>query len=147
MFHRILFPTDGSGLSLKAADVAVDLAAALHADLVVLYVVPRYPTAYFEGGFALEMDQVARVERSWAEIGQCAVDQVRDLAGARGLEVKAVTLASDHVADAILSATRKHGCDLVVMASHARKGVRRMLLGSEMQHVLDQGDTAVLVIH
>ena len=53
---------------------------------------------------------------------------------------------SDKVAESIISAARKHKCDLVVMASHGRKGLQRVLLGSETQHVLTHSSIPVLVL-
>ena len=63
-----------------------------------------------------------------------------------GVKAKAVTVSSDLVAEAILAAARKHKCDLIVMASHGRKGLKRLLLGSETQHVLTHGEVPVLVL-
>ena len=53
---------------------------------------------------------------------------------------------SDLVAESILAAAKKHKCDLIVMASHGRKGIKRLLLGSETQHVLTHGNLPVLVL-
>ena len=62
------------------------------------------------------------------------------------MRAKAVVANSDSVADAIIAAARKHKCDLVVMASHGRRGISRVLLGSETQHVLTHGKVPVLVL-
>ena len=59
---------------------------------------------------------------------------------------EAITVRSDLVAEAILNAAKKHKCDLVVMASHGRRGLKRLLLGSETQHVLTHGNIPVLVL-
>src|SRR6185436_2850774 len=146
MYQRILVPTDGSTLSKKAVKGAVELAAAVGAELVALNVVPRYPTAYFEGGISVSSTDVARIEKQWAEQGQGVADAVREAAEAAGVKAKAVTMRSDLVAESILAAARKHRCDLVVMASHGRKGLKRLLLGSETQHVLTHGTVPVLVL-
>jgi nucleotide-binding universal stress UspA family protein len=146
MYQRILVPTDGSALSKKAARSAVELAAALGAEIVALNVVPRYPTAYFEGGMSVPATQVARVEQQWAENGQSLADAISSLAEKSGVKARAVTVRSDLVAEAILAAARKNRCDLVVMASHGRKGLKRLLLGSETQHVLTHGNIPVLVL-
>ena len=63
-----------------------------------------------------------------------------------GVEVKAVLAKSDLVAEAIIAAAKKHKCDLIVMASHGRKGLKRLLLGSETQHVLTHSHIPVLVL-
>ena len=147
MYRKILVPTDGSALSRKAMRAAVDLASSLGAEVVALNVVPRYPTSYFEGGIDVAPMEVARAERQWAEQGQAIADEIGAAAEKAGVKAKAVTVRSDLVAEAILAAARKNKCDLVVMASHGRKGIKRLLLGSETQHVLTHGNIPVLVLH
>jgi nucleotide-binding universal stress UspA family protein len=146
MYQRILVATDGSTLSKKAVANAISLAELCGAELVALKVVPRYPMSYFEGGMALQAADVARVESQWSEHGQAIVDAVKKSATAKGVSVKAVIAKSDLVAEAIVTAAKKHKCDLIVMASHGRKGIKRLLLGSETQHVLTHSHIPVLVL-
>ncbi|ROZ75432.1 universal stress protein [Ramlibacter sp. WS9] len=146
MYQRILVATDGSTLSKKAVRSGIDLAAATGAELIALNVVPRYPTSYFEGGMTVSPTEVANTEKRWADRGQAVVDRVRDSAQAEGVKAKAVVARSDLVAEAIMAAARKYKCDLVVMASHGRKGIKRVLLGSETQHVLTHCTVPVLVL-
>ena len=146
MYKRILVATDGSDLSKTAVSSAIELAAAIGAELVALYVVPRYPVSYFEGGITISVDDIARTEKQWSDKGQAVVDAVQEQARAQGVTAKAVVAQSDMVAESIMSAATKHGCDLVVMASHGRKGIKRVLLGSETQHVLTHSPTPVLVL-
>ena len=146
MYDRILVATDESKLSRKAIKAAIGLAASTQATLVALHVVPRYPLSYFEGGIALEPEDVGRMESHWAERGQQLVEGVVKTAEAAGVKAKSVVAQSDGVAEAIIAAARKHKCDLIVMASHGRRGLHRVLLGSETQHVLTHGNTPVLVL-
>jgi nucleotide-binding universal stress UspA family protein len=146
MYKRILVPTDGSALSKKAMKSAVELASSMGAEIVALNVVPRYPVSYFEGGAVVSDAEIARVEKLWAEKGQALADEVGTAAEKAGVKAKAITVRSDLVAEAILAAARKNKCDLVVMASHGRKGLKRLLLGSETQHVLTHGNIPVLVL-
>jgi nucleotide-binding universal stress UspA family protein len=146
MYRKLLVATDGSPLSKKAVRSAIDLAAALGADLVALYVVPRYPVSYFEGGVTIPAQEVSRIEEQWSRKGQAIVDAVLQTAEAAGVKTKAVVSRSDLVAESILAAVKKHRCDLVVMASHGRKGLKRILLGSETQQVLTHGSVPVLVL-
>jgi nucleotide-binding universal stress UspA family protein len=146
MYKRIFVTTDGSALSKKAVRSAISLAAATGASLVALNVVPRYPMSYFEGGMSVSPDDVGRIETKWAEDGQAVVNEVQKAALAAGVAVKAVTARSDLVAESIMAAAKKHKCDLIVMASHGRKGIKRLLLGSETQHVLTHSSIAVLVL-
>lgn len=146
MYQRILVATDGSDLSRTAVNSAIELAAAIGAELVALYVVPRYPVSYFEGGITISVEDIARTEKQWSDKGQAVVDAVQEQAKAQGVTAKAVVAQSDLVAESIMSAATKHGCDLVVMASHGRKGIKRVLLGSETQHVLTHSTVPVLVL-
>lgn len=146
MYQRILVATDGSTLSKKAVNSAIDLAALAGAELVALKVIPRYPQSYFEGGLALQVEEVSRVEQQWADDGQAVVDAVQKAALAKGVKTKAITVKSDLVSDAIIAAAKKQKCDLIVMASHGRKGIKRLLLGSETQQVLTHATVPVLVL-
>lgn len=146
MYQRILVATDGSKLSKKAVNSAIALAALAGAELVALKVVPRYPTSYFEGGVALQSSEIQRVEKQWADEGQAVVDAVAKAAQAKGVTTKALTVKSDVVSDAVLAVVKKHQCDLIVMASHGRRGIKRLLLGSETQQVLTHATVPVLVL-
>ena len=146
MYQRILVATDGSDLSKTAVGSAIELAAAIGAELVALYVVPRYPVSYFEGGITISVEDIARTEKQWSDKGQAVVDAVAEIAKARGVTARAVVAQSDLVAESIMAAATKHACDLVVMASHGRKGIKRVLLGSETQHVLTHSTVPVLVL-
>ncbi len=146
MYKRILVATDGSSLSKKAVNSAISMAALCGAELVAVKVVPRYPQSYFEGGLALPVSEISRVEKQWAADGQTIVDAVKKTAEGKGVTVKAITVKSDLVSDAVVSAAKKYKCDLIVMASHGRKGIKRLLLGSETQHVLTHSPVPVLVL-
>ena len=146
MYQRILVATDGSALSKKAVTSAIELAALANAELLALKVIPRYPQSYFEGGLALQAAEVSRVEKQWADEGQAVVDEVEKEAVAKGVKTTAITVKSDFVSDAVIAAAKKHKCDLIVMASHGRRGIKRLLLGSETQQVLTHSHIPVLVL-
>ena len=146
MYQRILVATDGSTLSKKAVANAISLAQLCDAELVALKVVPRYPMSYFEGGMAIQATEVSRIESQWAADGQAIVDAVKKAGLAKGVSVKGVIGKSDLVAEAIITTAKKHKCDLIVMASHGRKGIKRLLLGSETLHVLTHSHIPVLVL-
>ena len=146
MYQRILIATDGSTLSKKAVSSAISLAQLTGAELVALKVIPRYPQSYFEGGVALAASEISRIEKQWAEHGQAIVDAVAKSAMSKGVKVKAITAKSDIVSDAIIGTAKKHKCDLIIMASHGRRGIKRLLLGSETQQVLTHSQVPVLVL-
>ena len=64
----------------------------------------------------------------------------------KGVNVTTAVVKSDMVAEAIIATAKKHECDLIVMASHGRRGIKRLLLGSETQHVLTDSHIPVLVL-
>jgi nucleotide-binding universal stress UspA family protein len=146
MYQRILVATDGSNLSRKAVSSAIALAGLCGAELVVLKVVARYPVTYFEGGMAIQVGEIARIEKQWGDAAQAVVDAVKKTAMAKGVKTKAVTVKSDLVSDAVIATAKKLKCDLIVMASHGRRGIKRLLLGSETQLVLTHSHIPVLVL-
>ena len=146
MYDRILVATDGSALSKKAVVDAIGLAAACGSELIALKVVPRYPQAYFEGSIPLSVEEIARVEAQWTDSAQAQLAAVEKSAKAKAVSTKAITVKSDVVSDAIIAAAKKHKADLIVMASHGRKGIKRLLLGSETQQVLTHSHIPVLVL-
>ena len=146
MFQRILVATDGSPLSKKAVASAIELASQNGAELVAMTVVPRYPKNYFDGAAVFTPEDIGRIEADWAAAAQERLDAVAKRATAAGVKVKTAFVSSDIVAEAIINAARKYKSDLIVMASHGRKGIKRLLLGSETQHVLTHSTLPVLVL-
>jgi len=146
MYQHLLVATDHSRLSRKAEKAAIGLAAATGAKLTVLHVVPDYPMSYFEGAITVTPEEIARIEGAWAARGRKAVDAVAAVAAGAGVQAQGVLAHSDQVAEAVMAAARKHKCDLIVMASHGRRGLTRVLLGSETQHVLTHSTIPVLVL-
>jgi nucleotide-binding universal stress UspA family protein len=146
MYKRILVATDGSKLSNMAVEHAINLADITGAEVVALKVVPRYPQTYFEGGVALAAAEVSRIEKQWNEEAMEAVNAVKAAGQKLEVKVKPVTVKSDLIAEAIIAAAKRNKVDLIVMASHGRKGIKRLLLGSETQQVLTHSHIPVLVL-
>jgi len=146
MYKRILIATDGSPLSEKAVESGLTLAGLMDATVVVLKVVPRYPRSYFEGGLPVEAEDIKRIEKQWKAAAQDLVDKIKERGTSEGVDVKTVIAKSDLIAEAVIDAAKKNKCDLIVMASHGRKGIKRLLLGSETQHVLTHSHIPVLVL-
>ncbi|PQA83269.1 universal stress protein [Limnohabitans sp. TS-CS-82] len=146
MYTRILVATDGSTLSKKAITSAIALAALSGAELVAVKVTPRYPQSYFEGSLPLNPTEVAKIEKQWADDAQKMLDTVVKAGKAKGVSVKPVVVKSDIVSDAIIATAKKQKADLIVMASHGRRGIKRLLLGSETNQVLTHASVPVLVL-
>lgn len=146
MYQRILIATDGSALSRKAVESGIALAALTGGQIIALKVVSRYPVSYFEGSISLSVSSVAKVEKQWAEEALAVVEKIRSGAELRGVKAKALTHVSDLVAESIIAVAKKHKCDLIVMASHGRRGFKRVLMGSETMQVLTHSHIPVLVL-
>jgi nucleotide-binding universal stress UspA family protein len=146
MYKRILVATDGSALSKKAVSHALELAQLSGAELIALKVTPRYPQNYFDGGLVLPPDDVSKIEKQWATQAQAELEKIVKSAKSKGVNAKPVVMKSDIVSDAIIAAAKKNKCELIVMSSHGRKGIKRLLLGSETQQVLTHSHIPVLVL-
>jgi nucleotide-binding universal stress UspA family protein len=146
MYKHILVATDGSELSQTAVNSAVALAATCGADLTAVTVVAPYQPVYFEGSVLMSAQEVQALESGWTAAAQKLVHAVKVSAAKHDVQAKAITMKSDSVSDAILTAAKKYKCDLIVMASHGRKGLVRVLLGSETQQVLTHSKLPVLIL-
>jgi nucleotide-binding universal stress UspA family protein len=142
MFKKILLPTDGSELSAKAAQGALKLAGQLGASVVGLTIVEPYSYSTLseyrpETLEAFEARNAQAAEQRLASIVQAAKDA--------GVPCETVTVKSFSPYEAIIETARKHGCDVIFMASHGRRGLSAILLGSETQKVLTHSNIPVLV--
>ena len=147
MYERILVATDGSELSELAVTASIELALLMNAELIAVKVVHHYPTGYFEGSLLLSQMEVQRMQEQADAEAQRVVDAVKAKADARSVKsTRAVVMKSELVSEAIIEAARIHKSDLIVMASHGRRGIKRLLMGSETLHVLTHSHTPVLVL-
>ncbi len=143
MYKHILIPTDGSEISAKAVEHAIALAKLTGAALSVLSVKEPFPYSAIS-----EMQPTPPQEFYDAQerIAAARVKSVVDAAAAAGVKCAATTVEALHPWEAICDHAKENGCDLIVMASHGRRGVAALLLGSETQKVLTHTATPVLVV-
>lgn len=144
MFKRILLATDGSEASDHAARIAVDLARVHGASLTALYVVDPYPflgmgevnPLGFDAYMAAARDQAAQ-----------AHSHILDACNAGGTAVPVEMRVVEDVAvlEGIVRTAREQQSDLVVIGSHGRTGLARMMLGSVAAKVVAQSPVPVLV--
>ncbi|MDM0013586.1 universal stress protein [Variovorax sp. J22P168] len=147
MYERILVATDGSELSELAVAGAIDLALLTQAELFAVKVSHHQSAGYFEGSLLINQLDAARLRDHADAESQRVVDSVKDRADARGVKrTTGIVIRSEGVSEAIIDAARIHHCDLIVMASHGRRGIKRLLMGSETLHVLTHSHTPVLVL-
>jgi nucleotide-binding universal stress UspA family protein len=145
MYQHILICTDGSTLSHKAVSAGIALAAVLDAQVLAYSVVPKYPHWNAETGVAMTLSETANFENERAMEAQAIVDAVQAEAHKRDVKTLALT-GKGAIAESIISTAKKHHCDLIIMASHGRKGLQRLLLGSETLDVLTHSHIPVLVL-
>ncbi len=143
MYKRILVSTDGSDISQKSSATAIALAKALGAELLTISVKEPFPYSAIS-----EMQPVPPQEFFDAQerIARERVQAVVDAAKAAGLACAAYTVEALHPWEAILDHAKNQNVDLIVMASHGRRGLSALLLGSETQKVLTHSAIPVLVV-
>jgi nucleotide-binding universal stress UspA family protein len=143
MYQRILVPTDGSDITAKAVQTAIGLARKLGAQLFTISVKEPFPYSAIS-----EMQPTPPQEFFDAQerIAVGRVQQVVDAARAADLPCEAHTLEALHPWEAIVDHAKQQGCDLIVMASHGRRGMASLLLGSETQKVLTHTTIPVLIV-
>lgn len=143
MYQRILVPTDGSENTQKAVQTAVGLARLTGAKLDTLSVKEPFPYSAIS-----EMQPVPPQEFYDAQerIAAMRVKEVVDAAAAAGMACQGATVEALHPWEAIIDHAKTQGCDLIVMASHGRRGLHAILLGSETQRVLIHTTIPVLIV-
>ena len=143
MFKKILVPTDGSALSDKAVQAALDFAAATGASVVGLSVAQLYPFMLMpEAGAMVDLSTYEEIQDKTA---QQAMDKFGKMATAAKVSSEVLSTRGIHPYEEIIKAATDRGCDLIWMASHGRKGLDKLLLGSETQRVLSHASIPVLV--
>lgn len=147
MFKRILVATDGSALSEQAVAKAIDLSLLAGAELLAVTVAHFEPPSRFDGSTVLNQRESEEARHRSIAAAQKLVDAVKDAAHAKGVRnAEAVVPRSNMVAESIVELAKTRECDLIVMASHGRRGLARLLMGSETLHVLTHSHTPVLVL-
>jgi nucleotide-binding universal stress UspA family protein len=143
MFKHILIPTDGSSLSRIAVERGLEMAKAMDARVTVLHV--GTPFHVFAARTAAITDTRPEYERHAKAKGLEITLAVEAAAKKEGVNCRTTIVAGEHPYEEIIRTAGEEGCDLVVMASHGRKGVKALLLGSETQKVLTHSSIPVLV--
>jgi len=142
MFKRILVPTDGSDLSNKAIAAALDLAKTLKAGVVGMTTLEPYSYSNLS---EYRPETLEDYENRMEKVGAERLAKLADAAAQAGVPVETMTVKSFSPYEAIIDTAKDKGCDLIVMASHGRRGLNAVLLGSETQKVLTHSRIPVMV--
>jgi nucleotide-binding universal stress UspA family protein len=143
MYISILIPTDGSELAGKAVQHGIALAKRIGAKVTVLTVLPPFHT--FTTDTQMLEDTPAQYEARMQKHAEKTLGTVVQAADAVGVACEAVQVEDEHPYRAIIATASTKGCDLIVMASHGRRGISALVLGSETVKVLTHSNIPVLV--
>lgn len=145
-YQHLLVPTDGSQLSQRALTQALALAKVLGAQLTLLHVQPPLPVPLVGMGDMLDPATVDSLTKTAEGESERIVKDAQTAALEAGVAIHTEVVKQDLPYRAIVEAAKRHGCDLIVMASHGRKGLSGLLIGSETQRVLLHAPISVLVV-
>ena len=145
MFKHILVPTDGSALSDSTVARAVSFAKESGARITFFYAQPDFPMPIYGEGALIDPTTPEQFAKSAAAEAQSILAKAKAIADADGVVAATDTVVNEVPYQAVIDAADRHGCDLIFMASHGRRGIAGFLLGSETQKVLTHSKTPVLV--
>lgn len=145
MFKHLLVPTDGSELSLRAVAQAVGFAQELGARITFFFAIQPFPRLYSDLGAVFGVSALALFSEDAHAVAAKALDDAEKLAREAGVACEKLQLNCEEPYVGIIEAATTRQCDLILMASHGRRGIDAMLIGSETQKVLTHTSIPVLV--
>jgi nucleotide-binding universal stress UspA family protein len=162
MYAHILLSTDGSDVARKGLEHGFALAKALNAKVTVITVTEPLPITVTEplsmveplsinfgsghaGGWSAE--EVDRFDAASEERAGKVLDEAQAMAEHIGISAELLHIPNAHPASAMIETAKSRGCDLIVMGSHGRRGLRKLFLGSQTSEVLADASVPVLVVH
>jgi nucleotide-binding universal stress UspA family protein len=143
MFKKILVPTDGSAQAAAAAKIAAQLAKSQGAQVIGVYVIDPFP--YIGVGDASAVGLQAYLSEAKAAAGQ-ALELLSKACAEEGVPFAGDTIERNVVHEGVLETASAEGCDLIVMGSHGRQGLKALILGSVAQKVLANAELPVLIV-
>ncbi len=144
MYANILLSTDGSDTARKGLKHGIALAKALNAKMTVITVTEPVPIFY--GGQPTWMSP-QEIEMISEEFAGKVLDEAGAMVEQIGISAELLHVPNAHPATAIIETAKSRGCDLIVMGSHGRRGLRKLFLGSQTSEVLADGSVPVLVVY
>jgi len=149
MYTHILLSTDGSDVARNGIKHGIALAKVLNAKVTVIAVTEPLPIEYWSGygggwtPLRQEVDAFDAASKEWA--GK-VLGEARAMAEEIGISAELLHIPNAHPATAIIERAKSGGCDLIVMGSHGRRGLKKLFLGSQTSEVLADGSVPVLVV-
>ena len=149
MYDNILLSTDGSDVARSGVKHGIALAKALKAKVTVITVTEPLDIDYgsgHAGGWIPSQEEIDRFDAACKERAGKVLDEVRSMAEQIGVTAELLHVPNAHPATAIIATAKSRGCDLIVMASHGRRGIKKLWLGSQTSEVLADGSVPVLIV-
>jgi nucleotide-binding universal stress UspA family protein len=143
MFKHVLLPTDGSNLSQVAVQKGVQLAKSMKAKITGISVMPEQKYYLYQTDITVQVKEETAKQQSLQANRNLSI--IEKAAKDAGVPCETLCEISDHPYETIIRVAEKKGCDLIMMASHGRRGMKGLLLGSETQKVLTHTKIPVLV--
>jgi nucleotide-binding universal stress UspA family protein len=150
MYANILLSTDGSDVARKGVKHGIALAKALNAKVTVITVtepLPIYLGTGFDSGWIPSKDEIDSFDAARKKFAGKVLDEARAMAEQTGIAAELLHIPNAHPATTIIETAKSKGCDLIVMGSHGRRGLKKLFLGSQTSEVLVGGSVPVLVVH
>jgi nucleotide-binding universal stress UspA family protein len=150
MYANILLSTDGSDVARKGVGHGIALAKALNARVTVISVTEPLPIDVGSGhasGWIPSQKEFDSFDAACKQRAGKVLDEARAMAEQIGIFAELLHVPNAHPATAIIETAKSRGCDLIVMGSHGRRGLRKLFLGSQTSEVLVDGGVPVLVVH
>ena len=150
MYANILLSTDGSDVARKGVKHGIALAKALNAKVTVITVtepLPIYLGTGFDSGWIPSKDEIDSFDAARKKFAGKVLDEARAMAEQTGISAELLHVPNAYPAPAIIETAKSRGCDLIVMGSHGRRGLKKLFLGSQTSEVLVGGSVPVLVVH
>jgi nucleotide-binding universal stress UspA family protein len=163
MYANILLSTDGSDVARKGVKHGIALAKALNAKVTIITVTEALPvgSGYAPGWSPSPVELGGGIPAEWIPSQEAVdsfnasrkafaggvLDEARAMAEQIGISAEFLHIPNAHPATAIIETAKSRGCDLIVMGSHGRRGLKKLFLGSQTSEVLVDGSVPVLVVH
>ncbi|BAL27207.1 universal stress protein [Azoarcus sp. KH32C] len=145
MFGHLLVPIDGSELSQQTVEKAVVFAREIKAHITFFFVRADVEASVYGDAALLRSTDPEIFEKAADEEARSILMQAQVVANSSGINSEVLSAISDHPYEAIIAAAENRRCDLIVMASHGRRGIKGVVLGSQTQKVLTHSKFPVLV--
>ncbi|MBC2885879.1 universal stress protein [Ochrobactrum sp. CM-21-5] len=146
MYKNILVTTDGSEFAERGLVHAFELAKAVDANVTVVTITTPYSVSGLPGGWTDSPTFIERFEQEWNDYADKSLARARELAAEAGVEPHTLHIVAPHPATSIIETSKELRNDLIVMASHGRRGLKGMLLGSQTYEVLTRSAVPILVV-